>query len=257
MISFSFKVVVFQFLSLILYLVLPGQIFADGVQLSSTSIGTTATLTAQIPQDPCGVHKLGETKNRTVSGFKIATTPFYMSEDGIMILVNEKRADLTDAIVTNFTISGRKITDFKSNPEDYSPLNWQDFIHVRRTFTLDAPIEFTPQDSASIAISNVKIVNKGKIRLAFSLLEPTGQFCLGARTKDLTIGEAQETLSVASSITKEVEKKPSPSRIPTWSIPTLKATESAAINSVPNKFVEKDLSPLEKIMKWLLRLIRI
>lgn len=162
--------------------------YADGIQLSSTTVGTIATFTSQIPSDPCGTHKLGETKTRTVVGFHISTTPFNRGDDHVMRIVNEKRADLTDAVVSNFSISGRTITDFKENPDDYSPLNWQDFIHYSRTFNLNTPIEFTPQDTASITVTKVKITNKGTINPEFALLESNGQFCLGSKYTEITIG---------------------------------------------------------------------
>ena len=164
--------------------------YADGIQLSSTTVGTIATFNSQIPADPCGVHKLGDTRTRTVVGFHISTTPFNRGDDQVMRIVNEKRADLTDAVVSNFSISGRTITDFKENPDDYSPLNWQDFIHYSRTFNLNTPIEFTPQDTASITATNVKISNSGTINPEFALLESNGQFCLGSKYTEITIGRA-------------------------------------------------------------------
>lgn len=256
MIHFFCRLVITNFLFLVLFLLLPDEIFADGIQLSSTKVGTTATFTGQIPADPCGVHKLGETKNRTVVGFVVDTTPFNMGDDQVMRILNEKRADLTDAIVSDFTISGRKITDFKSSPEDYSTLNWQDFIHSRRTFILSSPIEFTPQDSASITVSNVKIINKGTINPEFVLLEPNGQFCLGAKYTILTLGESQKALPKVAEISPTIKKLPSPSLVPSKSASSLTPTKAATIQNKPIKSVEKELSPIEKIMKWLFSFIR-
>ena len=243
---------------IILFFLLGRKAYADGVQLSSTSVGSTATLTSQLPADPCGVHKLGETKNRTVVGFAIATTPFNMGDDQVMRIVNEKRADLTNAVVSDFTISGRKITDFKSNPVDYSTLNWQDFIHYNRTFNLNTPIEFTPQDTASIVVSNVKISNKGTIKPEFALLEPKGQFCLGAKYTILTIGESQKTLQTVTVNPAITKKIPSPDLVhdqSTLSI-TIAPTKSTTNYKKPIKSVEKDLSPFEQIVNWLFGFIR-
>ncbi len=181
-------------LSVVFFVVFsPKHIYADGVQLSTTQVGSIATFTSQLPADPCGVHKLGETKTRTVVGFIIATTPFEMGDDKVMRIVNERRADLTDATIWNITIAGQQITDFVEDPDTLKVTNLKDFIHSHRTFKLNSPIEYSPLDTASIMVTNVKISAKGKIQAWFGLQEPTGIYCLSSMQSIITIGDVAPT----------------------------------------------------------------
>lgn len=244
---------------LLLFLLLPGQIFADGVQLSTTQVGSTATFTSQLPADPCGAHKLGETKTRTVVGFIIATTPFEMGDDKVMRIVNERRADLTDATIWSITIAGKQITDFVVDPDTLKVTNWKDFIHSHRTYKLSSPIEYSPQDTASIVVTNVKISAKGTIQAWFGLQEPTGIYCLSSIQSVITLGESQKAQSTNLIATN---KAPSPNvsanksptvhstispkiHVPTTTIlPKITGTNNNVLGQNINEDSEKKVSPL-------------
>lgn len=171
-------------------LVLTPTVFADGVQFSTTQVGSTATFTSQLPADPCGTHKLGETKTRTVVGFIIDAHP--IDDDGVVRVQFGRpvRADLSNAQIANITIAGKQITDFQEDQNIYSAQNWKDFVPFQRTYKLSSPIEFTPQDTASITVSNVAIKEKGRINPWFGLQEQNGIYCLGSKYTILTLGES-------------------------------------------------------------------
>lgn len=244
-------------LSVVFFVVFsPKHIYADGIQLSSTTVGTIATFTSQIPADPCGVHKLGDTRTRTVVGFAIATRPFNRGDDQVMRIVNEKRADLTDAVVSDFTINGIKITEFKSNPEDYASLNWQDFIHYRRTFNLSTPIEFTPQDTASIVVTNVKISNKGTINPEFALLESNGQFCLGSKYTEITIGGFTPTGVPFKAKNTIVPTKIQTKLTPTQTISPTHIKKVPSVQKVQINTKSENASILENILEFIKKIFR-
>lgn len=170
-------------------LILTPMVFADGVQFSTTQLGSTATFTSQLPADPCGTHKLGETKTRTVVGFIIDAHP--IDEDGVVRVEFGKpvRADLSNAQISNITIAEKQITDFQEDQSIYSAQNWKDFVPFQRTYKLSSPIEFTPQDTASITVTNVAIKEKGRINPWFGLQESTGVYCLSSKYTILGLGE--------------------------------------------------------------------
>lgn len=183
---------------LVLFICLPiNAVYADGARLSTTKVGEVARFTAEIPTDPCGKHKTGATSDREVVGFSFSIFP--LNDKGYVSIKQGKplRVDVSQATVSEIYIKGQKITDYHEDMERYSVSNGADFIAMSRDYDLNSSTTFTPQDTASIVVDNVKILEAGPVKMSFSLLEPKGVFCLGSGWTVIDIGQSISTPTVA------------------------------------------------------------
>lgn len=195
-----------QILILILpFLILPwiavSPIYADGVQLSSTQVGSTAMYTAQIPRNPCVKFNLGEGKNKTVVGFDYSA--FGVDAAGVMS-GNVIILDLSQSKVAQVTIAGKTISDFTLDPSYSQISNANESKRQQVRYKLNTPMEFTTSDTASIVVENVKVVSEGKVMLVFGLGEPTGSYCLHSGWTALSIGSNQIVTSPTPSLQKNL-----------------------------------------------------
>lgn len=239
------------------------------VSLSTTQVGATARLTAFIPSDPCGTFKLGETRTRTIEGFYVSVGSVMNYQGGANYYVdgNVVRVNLRDAIVTQFLINNSPVS-FHVQPIPPNCLNCEDFLSQGRQFDLESPREFTPQDTASIIVDNIKIVDAGKVRVGFSLIEPTGVYCLHSGTNILDVGVAQASVppqQSQSDVTQaeSVQRKPtnsfniSPTQTVISSTPTPSQQVEERKTTVDEKKPESPLKSLfETIASFLFRLFK-
>jgi len=223
---------------------------ADGARLSTIQIGATARLTAVIPQDPCGKHKSGSTSDREVVGFFIDIHP--IDDDGVRRTKMGKplRASIKDATITEVKISGNDKTDFYEDPNNYAPSNWEQFVPMNRDFKFNSSFTFTPNDTASIIVDNVKIFEPGRVTITFALLEPTGVYCLANAKTIVTIGGSTSNTPIPT----YTPSTPSPTLIPTTSIestmiPTVKVLNDKV--EIENNLNTENKSIIQTVFNWL------
>ncbi len=251
---FLFLILIFFFVFL---LPLP-QTFAaaDGVFISSTTLGSTVRLIGNIPSNPCKAHGLGDDKvSQQVDGFMIQA--FYLDENKI-IIGNNVIADLSDAKITEFSISGRPIG---FHEWDSGATNASDWLKTDREYVFDPPITYNSIDTARVIVENVKLINEGHLELNFALMRDHGVGCTGTMSlynigkssspaKNSSYDYLYPTQKPTSAPVLQSKTKITPSVIVTvQSVPTVKQTKPVQKSKkIEKSFFESLISNLLKTL---------
>ncbi len=169
-----------------------------------------------------------------------------------MVRNKSVKADLSNAQIAELIIAGQKITDFYEDPDRLSATNIGLFLPFHRVYKLKAPIIFTPQDTASIKVNNVKISESGKILPWFGLDEPNGIFCLSTKHTIISLGSKVSALKPTFI---QQKKTVEPTKISATHAPssTIAPTrpEQKTVRKNAEKIEKKSNSPIQSLLQWI------